>query len=306
MQELEAGDSGIRSMASVQGALVMYPVHVYGSEAQKEQWLPALGSGEAVGCFGLTEPDAGSNPAQMRTTARREGDEWVLSGSKSWITNGEIADVAIVWARTEEGVRGFLVETDTPGFAAHPMHRKMAMRASVTSELTLDGCRVPEANRLPEAEGLRAPLAILTDARFGIVWGVTGAARACYESALDHALVREQFGKPIGAFQLTQRKLSDMAVALAQAQLLALHLGRRKDAEGLAPEEVSMGKLSNCRAALDIARTARSVLGAGGVMLEHPPMRHMANLEAISTYEGTDEVHTLAIGRALTGHNAFS
>lgn len=304
--ELEAGDSGVRSFASVQGSLAMGTIHRCGSEAQRERFLPSMAAGEVVGCFGLTEPDAGSNPAQLRTTARRDGDDWILNGAKSWITNGEIADVAIVWARTEDGVRGFLVEAGTPGFAAHPMRRKLAMRASVTSELTFDGCRVPEAHRLPSAEGIRAPLAILTDARFGIIWGATGAARACYESALDHALVREQFGQPIAAFQLTQRKLTDMATALGQAQLLALHLGRRKDAEGLAPEEVSMGKLANCRAALDIARTARSVLGAGGVTLEHPPMRHMANLEAVVTYEGTEEVHTLAIGRALTDHNAFT
>lgn len=304
--ELEAGDSGVRSFASVQGSLAMGTIHRFGSAEQRDRFLPSMAAGELVGCFGLTEPDAGSNPAQLRTTARRDGDDWVLDGTKSWVTNGEIADVAIVWARTDEGVRGFLVEAGMPGFAAHPMRRKLAMRASVTSELTLDGCRVPEANRLPAAEGVRAPLSILTDARFGIVWGATGAARACYESALDHAAVREQFGQPIAAFQLTQRKLTDMATGLGQAQLLALHLGRRKDAEGLAAEEVSMGKLANCRTALDIARTARSVLGAGGVTLEHPPMRHLANLEAVVTYEGTEEIHTLAIGRALTGHNAFS
>ncbi|QBI20379.1 acyl-CoA dehydrogenase [Egibacter rhizosphaerae] len=304
--ELEYGDSGVRSFASVQGSLAMKAIHAFGSEDQKHQWLPPMAAGEKIGCFGLTEPDAGSNPAQMRTTARRDGDDWVLDGTKMWITNGCLSDVAVVWARTDDGIRGFLVDTATEGFESRPMTHKLSLRASVTSELHLDGCRVPDSARLPEAAGLRAPLACLAEARFGIIWGTTGAARACYEAALDYATTREQFGKPIAGFQLTQRKLVEMAVDLGRAQLLALHLGRRKDERGLAAEEVSIGKLANGRTAIEIARTARGVLGASGISLEYPVIRHMTNLESVITYEGTEEIHTLAIGRALTGENAIT
>jgi glutaryl-CoA dehydrogenase len=304
--ELEAGDSGVRSFCSVQGSLAMYAIWRWGSEEQKRRWLPAMGAGEAIGCFGLTEPDAGSNPAGMRTRARRDAGDWVLNGTKMWITSGSVADVAVVWAQTEEGIRGFLVERGTPGFSASDMHGKLSLRASVTSELVLDDVRVPDSARLPEASSLRAPLSCLNEARYGIVWGAAGAARTCYEAALDYARTREQFGKPIAAFQLTQRKLVDMAVAVNQASLTALHLGRLKDAGELRSEQVSFGKLVNVRAALDVARSARSVLGANGVTLEYPVMRHANNLESVFTYEGTDEMHTLILGEALTGHAAFS
>jgi glutaryl-CoA dehydrogenase len=305
--ELEAGDSGLRSFCSVQGSLAMYAIHRWGSEEQKERWLPRMAAGEALGCFGLTEPDAGSNPAAMRTRARRDGGDWVLDGAKMWITNGSVADVAVVWARTEEGkVNGFLVERGTPGFSAPKMEHKLSLRASVTSELVLDGVRVPDENRLPEANSLRGPLSCLNEARYGIVWGVAGAARACYEAALDYARTREQFGKPIAAYQLTQAKLAEMAVKVGQSTLLALHLGRLKDAGALRSEQVSFGKYHNVTAAMEVARSARTVLGANGVTLEYPVLRHANNLESVLTYEGTHEMHTLILGEAITGIAAFT
>ena len=304
--ELEAGDSGLRSFVSVQGSLAMFPIWRYGSEAQKERWLPKMAAGEVIGCFGLTEPDAGSDPASMRTRARSDGDDWVLDGAKMWITNGGIADVAVVWARTDGGIRGFLVPRGTPGFATHDIERKMSLRASVTSELVFDSCRLPGDAVLPGVTGLKGPLSCLNEARFGIVWGAMGAARACFEAALEYSLQRHQFGKPIAAFQLTQAKLADMALEIEKGLLLAYHLGRLKDAGRLSPEHVSVGKLNNVREALDIARTARGVLGANGITLEYPVMRHLANLESVSTYEGTAEVHQLTIGRALTGIGSFS
>ncbi|HVC13808.1 MAG TPA: acyl-CoA dehydrogenase family protein [Acidimicrobiales bacterium] len=304
--ELEAGDSGLRSFVSVQGSLAMFPIWRYGSEAQKERWLPKMAAGEVIGCFGLTEPDAGSDPASMRTRARSDGDDWVLDGAKMWITNGGIADVAVVWARTDGGIRGFLVPRGTPGFATHDIERKLSLRASVTSELVFDSCRLPGDAVLPGVTGLKGPLSCLNEARFGIVWGAMGAARACFEAALEYSLQRHQFGKPIAAFQLTQAKLADMALEIEKGLLLAYHLGRLKDAGRLSPEHVSVGKLNNVREALDIARTARGVLGANGITLEYPVMRHLANLESVSTYEGTAEVHQLTIGRALTGIGSFS
>jgi glutaryl-CoA dehydrogenase len=305
--ELEAGDSGLRSFCSVQGSLAMYAIHRWGSEEQKERWLPRMAAGEALGCFGLTEPDAGSNPAGMRTRARRDGADWVLDGAKMWITNGSVADVEVVWARTEEGVvNGFLVEPGTPGFSAPKMEHKLSLRASVTSELVLDGVRVSEDARLPEANSLRGPLSCLNEARYGIVWGAAGAARACYEAALDYARTREQFGKPIASFQLTQAKLAEMAVKVGQSTLLALHLGRLKDAGALRPEQVSFGKYHNVTAAMEVARSARTVLGANGITLEYPVLRHANNLESVLTYEGTHEMHTLILGQAITGIAAFS
>jgi glutaryl-CoA dehydrogenase len=304
--ELEAGDSGFRSFVSAQGSLVMFPILTYGSEEQKQEWLPRMSRGEAIGCFGLTEPDFGSDPGGMRTTARRRGPDWVLNGTKRWITNGSIADVAIVWARTEEeGVRGFLVPRGAKGFTAPDIHRKLSLRASVTSELILEDCLLPEAALLPGARGLRGPLSCLTEARYGIVWGAMGAARACYQAALDYAKTRVQFGKPIASFQLTQRKLVEMLLEVNKGTLLALHLGRMKDEGRLAPQHVSLGKLNNVRAALEIAREARSVLGANGITLEYPVMRHMNNLETVFTYEGTHEIHTLALGEAITGIPAY-
>jgi glutaryl-CoA dehydrogenase len=303
--ELEAGDSGLRSFVSVQGSLAMFAIYKHGSEEQKLQWLPRMAAGEAIGCFGLTEPDAGSDPGSMRTVARRDGGDWVLNGSKMWITNGSLADVAVVWARTDDGVRGFLVERGTAGFSTQDIHQKLSLRASVTSELILDDVRVPESARLPEAEGLRAPLSCLGEARFGIVFGAMGAARACYESALEYATTREQFGKPIGGFQLTQRKLANMLVEVQRGTLLAFHLGRMKDDGRLRPEQVSLGKLANVNAALDVAREARGVLGASGITLEYPVIRHMNNLESVVTYEGTAEVHTLVLGAAVTGLQAY-
>jgi glutaryl-CoA dehydrogenase len=304
--ELEAGDTGMRSFVSVQGALAMFPIHRYGSEEQRQEWLPRMASGEVIGCFGLTEPDFGSNPAEMRAHARRDGGDWVVSGTKMWITNGGIADVAVVWAQTDEGVRGFLVPRGTPGFSTRDIQAKLSLRASVTSELVLDECRLPAAAVLPGARGLRGPLSCLTEARFGIVWGSMGAARACFQSALEYATSREQFGRPIGGFQLTQRKLADMLVELSKGTLLALHLGRLKEQGALTPEQVSLGKLNNVREALEICRTARTILGANGVTLEYPVIRHANNLESVLTYEGTSEIHTLVLGQALTGLPAFS
>jgi glutaryl-CoA dehydrogenase len=303
--ELEAGDSGFRSFVSVQGSLCMFPIWRFGSEEQKQRWLPPMARGEVIGCFGLTEPDAGSDPARMRTSATSDGDGWVLTGTKMWITNGSVADLALVWAKTDEGVRGFLVPTDSPGFSARDVERKLSLRASVTSELVLDEVRLPGDAVLPEVTGMKGPLSCLTEARFGIVWGSMGAARACFETALEYATTRVQWGRPIGGFQLTQRKLADMAVELNKGTLLALHLGRMKDEERLLPQHVSMGKLNNVREALRIAREARSVLGASGVTLEYPVIRHMNNLESVLTYEGTNEIHTLIVGEALTGLRAF-
>jgi glutaryl-CoA dehydrogenase len=303
--ELEAGDSGVRSMVSVQGSLAMYAIWRWGSEEHKQQWLPRMATGEAIGCFGLTEPDSGSDPGSMRTRARRDGDDWILHGSKMWITNGSLAEVAVVWAQTDDGVRGFVVPTDTPGFTTQDIHQKMSLRASVTSELLLDDVRLPADAVLPEVKGLKGPLSCLNEARFGIVFGAAGAARACFEAALDYAGERVQFGKPIAATQIQQLKLAEMATKVNQATLLALHLGRMKDDGRLRPEHVSMGKLANVNAALEVARSARQVLGANGVTLEYPVIRHMNNLESVVTYEGTADVHALVIGGALTGIQAF-
>jgi glutaryl-CoA dehydrogenase len=304
--ELEAGDSGVRSFVSVQGSLAMFAIWRWGSEEQKQRWLPAMHAGEAIGCFGLTEPDAGSDPGAMRTQARRDGSDWILNGSKMWITNGSVADVAVVWARTEDGaINGFLVEKGMPGFEAPEMHRKLSLRASVTSELVLRNVRVPEESRFPEVATLRGPLSCLDEARFGIVWGVVGAGRACFEAALEYAKERVVFGKAIAGYQLTQQKLAEMTLELNRALLVALHLGRMKDNGTLRPEQVSMGKMGNVRGALEIARTARTILGGNGITLEYPVIRHMTNLESVLTYEGTHEVHTLVVGNALTGENAF-
>ena len=303
--ELEAGDSGIRSLVSVQGSLAMFAIHHWGSEEQKQHWLPKLAAGEAIGCFGLTEPDAGSDPGAMRTRARRQGGDWVLHGQKMWITNGSVANVAVVWAQTDEGVRGFLVEKGTKGFATQDIHKKLSLRASITSELLLDDVRLPDSAMLPEATSLRGPLACLNEARYGIVWGAAGAARACFESALQYSQERIAFGRPIAATQIQQQKLANMALEVNRATLLALHLGRMKDAGELRPEHVSLGKLGNVNAALDVARTARQMLGANGITLEYPVIRHMNNLESVVTYEGTADVHSLVVGGALTGIQAF-
>jgi glutaryl-CoA dehydrogenase len=303
--ELEAGDSGLRSFVSVQGSLAMYAIHAYGSEEQKQQWLPEMAAGRAIGCFGLTEPDFGSNPGGMRTTARRDGSDWVLNGTKMWITNGTLADVAVVWARTDDGIRGFVVPRGTPGFTAVEISRKMSLRASVTAELVLEDCRLPDDAMLPGARGLAGPLGCLNEARYGIIWGAVGAARSCYEAAVDYSRTRIQFDKPIGGFQLTQQKLVDMALELEKAELLALHLGRRKDDGVLHPAQVSFGKLNNVREAIAIARQARTILGANGVTLEYPVIRHANNLESVLTYEGTSEVHTLALGEQITGLAAY-
>ena len=303
--ELEAGDSGLRSMVSVQGSLAMFPIREYGSEDQRREWLPRMATGEVLGCFGLTEPDSGSDPGSMRTTARRDGPDWILNGTKTWISNGSVADVAIIWARAEEGVRGFIIPADTPGFAARDIPRKLSLRASHTSELTLDDVRLPREAALPGVSSMRGPLSCLTEARFGIVWGAVGAARSCYEAALDYATTREQFGRPIGAFQLTQRKLVEMMVSVNRGLLLAHHIGRMKDLGRAGAEHVSMGKFDNVRMALDVARTARSVLGASGITLDYPVMRHMNNLESVITYEGTNEIHTLILGQSITGFQAF-
>ena len=304
--ELEAGDSGVRSAVSVQGSLAMYSIWRWGSEEQKQRWLPPMHTGEAIGCFGLTEPDAGSDPGSMRTTARRDGSDWILNGAKMWITNGTIADVATVWARADDGaIRGFLVEQGTPGFSAPEIHKKLSLRASVTSELVLADVRVPEENRFPEVDSLRGPLSCLNEARYGIVWGAVGAGRACFESALDYAKERIVFDKPIAGYQLTQQKLAEMALELNRGLLVALHIGRMKDAGTLRQEHVSLGKMGNVRGAMEVARSARTILGANGVTLEYPVIRHVNNLESVLTYEGTHEVHTLVVGNALTGENAF-
>ncbi len=304
--ELEAGDSGLRSMVSVQGSLAMFAIWKFGTEDQKNTWLPRLATGEAIGCFGLTEADFGSNPAGMRTRAKRDGDEWVLNGTKMWITNGSVADVAIVWAQTDEGIRGFLVPTDVAGFSASKITKKLSLRASITSELVLDGVRLPAEAVLPDVVGLRGPLSCLNEARFGIVFGVLGAARDCLDVALDYAGAREVFDRPLASFQLTQAKLADMALELQKGFLLALHLGRLKDDHRLGPRQVSLGKLNNVREALAIARECRTILGASGITLEYPVLRHANNLESVLTYEGTSEVHQLIIGEALTGESAFS
>jgi glutaryl-CoA dehydrogenase len=305
-QELEAGDSGLRSFVSVQGSLAMFPIWSFGSEEQKQRWLPPMARGEVIGCFGLTEPDAGSDPSSMRTTARRDGDSFVLNGTKMWITNGGIADLAVVWARADDGIRGFLVERGTPGFITSDVHHKLSLRASVTSELHFEDCRVLAENMLPNVRGLRGPLSCLDEARYGIAWGATGVARACYEVALDYARTRIQFNRPIGSFQLVQQKLAIMATELVKAQLLALQLGRLKDDGMVHPVQISLAKRNNVREALKTAREARSILGANGITLEYPISRHSNNLESVFTYEGTDDIHTLIIGQAITGLNAFS
>ena len=311
--ELEAGDSGVRSFVSVQGSLAMFPIHAFGSEEQKQRWLPGMAAGELIGCFGLTEPDSGSDPSSMRTVAKQDASgDWVLDGAKMWITNGSVADVAVVWARTDPdgpdagAVRGFVVPTDTPGFSAPLIHRKVSLRASVTSELVLDGVRLPADAVLPGVSGMRGPLSCLNEARFGISFGACGAARACYEAALAYSLERTQFDQPIAGFQLTQKKLVDMMVAVQRGTLVALHLGRMKDAGTLATPQVSFAKMDNVRMALDVARSARSVLGANGITTEYPVIRHMNNLESVFTYEGTNEIHTLILGQAITGIPAFS
>ncbi|WAC56870.1 acyl-CoA dehydrogenase family protein [Gordonia sp. SL306] len=308
--ELEAVDSGIRSLVSVQGSLAMFSIHHWGSEEQKQEWLPRMAAGDAIGCFGLTEPDFGSNPAGMRTHAKRDGDDWVLNGTKMWITNGSIADVAVVWAQTDladgpAGIRGFVVPTDTPGFSAPEIHKKVSLRASVTSELVLDGVRLPQTAMLPEAQGLRGPLTSLGEARFGIIFGSMGAARDCLEVAVDYAQTRQVFDKPLAGYQLTQAKIADMALEVGKGHLLAYHLGRLKDRGEITPEQVSTGKLNNVREAIAIARECRTILGANGITLEYPVIRHANNLESVLTYEGTSEVHQLTIGKALTGEGAF-
>ncbi|MGO9081792.1 MAG: acyl-CoA dehydrogenase family protein [Streptosporangiaceae bacterium] len=304
-REMEAADSGLRSLVSVQGSLAMFPIWKYGSDEQKSEWLPRMAAGDALGCFGLTEPDHGSDPGSMKTFAKRNGTDWVLSGSKMWITNGSIADIAVVWANTEDGIRGFLVPRGTRGFGARNIHKKLSLRASVTSELFFDEVRLPATAVLPGVQGLKGPLSCLSEARFGIAWGVTGAARSCLEAAADYARTREQFGKKIGAFQLTQSKLAWMLADLQRAQLIALHVGRLKEAGKVTPQQVSMAKMSNVRTALDIARQARTVLGANGITLEYPVIRHANNLESVLTYEGTEEIHALALGQEITGISAY-
>ncbi|HXG15305.1 MAG TPA: acyl-CoA dehydrogenase [Calidithermus sp.] len=306
MQELERGDSGLRSVASVQSGLVMYPIHAYGSPAQKERWLPALARGQAVGCFGLTEPDHGSDPGSMKTRARRTADGYVLNGTKLWITNGSIADVAVVWAREDDGeIYGYLVEKGTPGFSTLDIPGKFSMRASITSELSFQDCRIPAENKLPGVKGLKGPLSCLSQARYGIAWGAVGAAMACYDWALQYAQQRVQFGKPIAAFQLVQRKLVWMITEITKAQLLCLRLGRLKDEGRARPQQISMAKMNNVQIALETARMARDILGAAGIVDEHPVIRHMLNLETVNTYEGTHDIHTLIIGRDITGLDAF-
>ncbi|MDA8375000.1 MAG: acyl-CoA dehydrogenase family protein [Actinomycetota bacterium] len=303
--ELEAGDSGIRSLVSVQGSLAMKAIHAFGSEEQKNQWLPRMASGEVIGCFGLTEPDFGSNPGGMRTSAKRDGSDWILNGTKMWITNGNVAGVAVVWAQTDEGIKGFIVPSGTPGFSANLIHRKLSLRASVTSELVLDNVRLPADAALPGVSSLRGPLTCLSEARFGIIFGAMGAARDCLESTIDYGVGRVQFDRPIAGYQLTQKKYAEMALEFGKGMLLALHLGRLKDRGTLRPEQVSAGKMNNTRQALEIARECRSIMGANGVTLEYPVIRHMNNLESVYTYEGTYEMHTLVVGEALTGLGAF-
>ena len=303
--ELEAGDSGIRSLVSVQGSLAMYAIHAFGSDEQKATWLPRMAAGSAIGCFGLTEADFGSNPSGMRTNAKRDGDDWILNGSKMWITNGNIADVAVVWAQTDDGLRGFVVPTDSPGFTANAIHMKMSLRAAVTSELVFTDIRLPGSAMLPGVKGLKGPLSCLNEARFGILFGTMGAARDCLETAISYSIDREQFDKPIASYQLTQKKLADMALELGKGTLLALHLGRLKDEHLIRPEQISVGKLNNAREALNIARECRGILGGNGITLEYPIIRHMNNLESVYTYEGTNEMHTLVVGEALTGIAAY-
>ncbi|MDI6022256.1 acyl-CoA dehydrogenase family protein [Leucobacter sp. UT-8R-CII-1-4] len=303
--EIEATDSGLRSLVSVQGSLAMFAIWRWGSEDQKNEWLPRMAAGEAIGCFGLTEPDVGSDPGSMQTRARRDGSDWILDGRKMWISNAPYADVAVVWAQTDEGIRGFVVPTNTPGFSAPEIKHKLSLRASATGELVLDGVRLPESAMLPEARGLKGPLSCLNEARFGIVWGALGAARSSLEAARRYSMDRVQFGKPIGGFQLTQQKLADMSLEYTKGYLLAMHLGRRKDANTLRPEQVSIGKLNNVREAIEICRTARTILGANGISLEYPVIRHQNNLESVLTYEGTVEMHTLVLGQVLTGESAF-
>ena len=305
-EELEAGDSAVRSYISVQGSLAMFPIWAFGSEEQKQRWLPEMAAGRAIGCFGLTEPDAGSDPATMRTRARRDGSDWVIDGTKMWITNGSIADLAIIWARVDDTVRGFIVERGTRGFSARDVTRKLSLRASVTSELSLESVRVPDDAVLPGVTGLRGPLSCLNEARFGIAWGTMGAARACFEAALEYSKQRQAFGRPIAGFQLTQQKLVDMTTSILHGKLVAHRLGALKDGGQLVPEQVSIAKRANVRIAIDIARTARTILGANGITLEYPVVRHMNNLESVLTYEGTEEVHTLIVGKAITGENAFA
>jgi glutaryl-CoA dehydrogenase len=304
-QELERADSGLRSFVSVQTSLVMFPIYSFGSAEQKERYLPGMARGTIIGCFGLTEPDHGSDPANMETRAVRDGDEWVLNGTKMWITNGTFADVALVWARTDEGVRGFLVDTDRRGFQAREVHHKLSLRASNTAELHLEDCRVPDSAVLPGVKGMRGPLSCLSEARFGIAWGVLGAAMSCYETALEYAKVRTQFDRPIAGFQLTQAKLVDMLTGITQGQLVAWQLARLKDSHQARPPHISLAKRANVAMALGVARTARSIMGANGISLEYPVIRHMANLETVYTYEGTHEVHTLTIGKDITGLDAF-
>ncbi|MCU1683713.1 MAG: gcdH [Amycolatopsis sp.] len=304
-RELEAVDSGLRSFVSVQGSLAMYAIHHWGSDEQKNEWLPQMSAGDALGCFGLTEPDAGSDPGSMRTRAVRDGADWVLDGTKMWITNGTVANVAVVWAQTDEGIRGFVVPTDTPGFTANEVKHKLSLRASLTAELVLEGVRLPDSAAFPEVRGLRGPLSCLNEARYGILYGVVGAARACYRSALEYTMTREQFGKPLAGFQLTQRKLADMLVEVNRSGLVASQIGRLKDAGKLHHNHVSFGKLANVRSAIEVARTARTMLGANGISLEYPVMRHMANLETVLTYEGTEEMHALSLGQSVTGLAAF-
>jgi glutaryl-CoA dehydrogenase len=303
--ELEAGDSGLRTFVSVQGSLAMSAIHKFGTEAQKQRWLPGLAAGELIGCFGLTEPDAGSDPASMTTTARRDRGDWILSGAKRWIGLASIADIAVIWARTDDGIRGFLVPTGTAGFTATPIEPKLAMRASIQCDIALEDVRVPADAVLPGAVGLRGPFSCLNEARYGIIWGAMGAARDAYEAALAYALEREQFGQPIASFQLTQQKLVDMVLEIGKGMLVALHIGRMKDAGTLIPEQLSFGKLNNVRTAIDIARQARTIFGGNGVALDYSPLRHASNLEGVRTYEGTDEVHILIMGRAITGISAF-
>ncbi|WP_045821607.1 acyl-CoA dehydrogenase family protein [Williamsia herbipolensis] len=309
-QELEAVDSGLRSFVSVQGSLAMFALHAFGSDEHKDEWLPKMAAGEAIGCFGLTEADYGSNPGGMRTNAKRDGDDWVLNGSKMWITNGSVADVAVVWARTDldegaRGIRGFVIPTDTPGFSAPEITKKMSLRASVTSELFLEDVRLPASAMLPGVQGLKGPLSCLNEARFGIVFGALGAARDCLETALSYAADRDVFDKPLSSYQLTQAKLADMALELGKGQLLAVHLGRRKDRGEIRPEQISVGKLNNVRESIKIARECRTILGANGITLEYPVIRHISNLESVLTYEGTSEMHQLTVGKALTGYDAF-